>query len=217
MSKLMTVENLLSTFPGAMAEDEYQKALASVTAQELIELYEDNDILAIYARIDDLSEHLLDILAYDFKVDWWDENFSITEKRETFKQCWNVKRTLGTPLSSYLAFSAIFQNAKIQEWWQYGGNPHYFKIHIELGGVLTDYDKLQRVVNGIRYYKNKRSILETIEIDIEKSTNVYVGFAMQGGTKTEMVVGGFNPNDYNFLVDENDALLLDEAGLLLLD
>ena len=139
MSKLVAADTLLITFPSALAEDEKQLALATVTAQELVELYEDNDILALYARIDELDEPLLDILAYDFKVDWWDENFTLTEKRETFKQIWNVKRTLGTPLSSYLAFSAIFQNAKIQEWWQYGGNPHYFKIHIELGGVLTDY------------------------------------------------------------------------------
>lgn len=217
MSKLVTADNLLTTFPASLSADEKQLALARVTALELVELYEDNDILALYARIDDLDEPLLDILAYDFKVDWWDENYSLTEKRETFKQCWNVKRTLGTPLSSYLAFSAIFQNATIQEWWQYGGNPHYFKIHIELGGVLTDYDKLQRVVNGIRFYKNKRSLLETIEIDIEKSTDVFVGFAMQGGTKTEMIVGGINPDDYTFLADENDALLLDEKGRLLLD
>ena len=95
MSKLVAADNLLTTFPSALAEDEKQVALAAVTAQELVELYEDNDILALYARIDDLDEPLLDILAYDFKVDWWDENFTLTEKRETFKQIWNVKRTLG--------------------------------------------------------------------------------------------------------------------------
>ena len=62
MSKLVTADNLLTTFPASLAEDEKQLALASVTAQELVELYEDNDILALYARIDDLEEPLLDIL-----------------------------------------------------------------------------------------------------------------------------------------------------------
>lgn len=217
MSKLVTADNLLIAFPSVLSEDKTKSALASATAAELAKLYEDNEVLALYARIDELDEPLLDILAYDFKVDWWDENFSLAEKREIFKQCWNVKRTLGTPLSCYLAISSVFQNATIQEWWQYGGNPHYFKIYIELGGTLTDYEKLQRVVNGIRYYKNKRSLLEAIEVVVEKTTNVYVGFAMQGGIKTTMVVGGVNPDDYNFLVDENDALLLDEKGRLLLD
>lgn len=217
MSKFVSAQNLLSAFPQALTADETQLALASVTATELTELYDDNDLLALYSRIDELDETLLDILAYDFKVDWWDENYSLEEKRETFKQSWNVKRSLGTPMASKLAFSAIFQNATIWEWWQYGGNPHYFKIHIDSGDVLTDYNKLQRVVSGIRYYKNKRSVLETIEIDIEKSENIYVGFAMQGGTKTLMKVGGIDPNEYTFLADENDALLLDEDGNLLLD
>ena len=217
MSKLLTADNLLSTFPTVLSEDEKKLALASVTAQELVEMYEDNDILALYARIDELAGDLLDILAYDFKVDWWDENYSLTEKRETFKKCWQIKRKLGTPLSSKLAFLAIFQNASIKEWWQYDGNPHYFKIHIELGEVLTDYDKLQRVVKGIQYYKNKRSLLESIEIGIEKSTDVYVGFALQGGTKTELNVEGIDYDDYNFIVDENGAYLLDEKGRLLLE
>ncbi len=217
MSKYVTADNLITTFPSSLAEDKTQLALASVTAKELVELYEDNDILALYARIDELDESLLDILAYDFKVDWWNENYSLTEKRSTFKQLWNVKRKLGTPLSSYLAISAIFENAAIQEWWQYGGIPHYFKILIDLGEALTDYDKLQKVVNGVRYYKNKRSVLEEIDINIEKTSNVYIGVALQGGNDIQMSVPGINPDDYTFLVDELGDYLLDEEGHILID
>lgn len=217
MSKNLSVENLLSTFPGAMAADEAKLALASVTAQELMELYEDNDLLAIYSRIDELDEALLDILAPCFKIDWWDKNYSLEEKRATFKNCWGIKRKLGTPYASSLAISALFQNADIREWWQYGGNPFYFKIYIDSGDVLTDYEKLQRVVEGTRYYKNKRSILETIEIDIQKSLQMFIGLALQGGTKTQFVVDGINPDDYEWLVDGYGNLLLDARGEILVD
>lgn len=217
MSKLVTTDNLLTAFPAALIKDEKQLALATATAKELVELYENNDILALYARIDELDEVLLDILAYDFKIDWWGENYTISEKRETFKQCWNVKRKLGTPLASQLAFSAIFQNAFIREWWQYNGNPHYFKIYVDLGDTLTDDNKLQSVVNGIRYYKNKRSLLEMIEINIEKAMQIYIGLALQGGNNITMSIGGVNPNDYTWLVDESGTYLTDETGLLLFE
>lgn len=214
MSKLLSAENLMLAFPSSLAEDDDKRALASVTAQELCELYEDNNILAIYARIDELDETMLDILAYDFKIDWWDENYTLEEKRETFKSCWDVKRKLGVPFACYLAISALYQNAEIQEWYNYDGNPFYFKIHIDSGEVLTDCDKLQRVVEGIRYYKNKRSILETIEIDIAKQVKMFIGFALQGGTNVTMRVNGIDYDDYDLLVDELGNLLLDENGLL---
>lgn len=215
MSKLFNAASLLSVFPEAMAKDKTQFALAQITAGELEALFKDNDFMTLYARIDELEEPLLDILAYDFKVDWWNKNYSLSEKREIFKKCWSVKRKLGTPLASQLAISSVFQDAAIHEWWEYGGKPYYFKIHIKLGEALTDYNKLLQVVDGIRYYKNKRSILESLEVDIEKKINMYVGLAMHEGIKTELRAGNFNPDDYTWLVDESSAYLTDENGCAL--
>lgn len=217
MSKLVTVDNLLTAFPSSLADDEKQLALAKVTAAELVELYESNDILALYARIDELDEVLLDMLAYDFKIDWWGENYSVLEKRETFKQCWNVKRKLGTPLASKLAFSAIFPDAVIQEWWQYNGDPYYFKIYVDLGNTLTDNNKLQSVINGIRYYKNKRSILERIEINIEKRTQMYIGLAMQEGNNITINIEGADITNCLWLTDEDSTCVTDENENLLFE
>lgn len=217
MSKLVTAENLISIFPSALAEDENKKVLASVAAQELMELYEDNEFLALYARIDELDNSLLDILAYDFKIDWWDKSFSLTEKRETFKRCWPIKKKLGTPHACQLALSALYQDADIKEWWEYAGKPFYYKINIKTGEILPDHRKLSRIIDGVKFYKNKRSILEKIEFDIEKPTNIFVGLALQSTIKVEMVVGGASPDNNTYLTDENDALLLDEDGLYLID
>ena len=47
-------------------------ALATSIADVLAARPEEIRKIQIYTLIDELPEELLDILAYDFKVDWWD-------------------------------------------------------------------------------------------------------------------------------------------------
>lgn len=179
MSKLLTVENLLSRFPRAMSEDEQQYALAVVTATELIELCAQNDMLALYARIDELEESLLDILAHDFKVDWWDGNASLDEKRDTFKNCWEVHRKKGTVMSVELFLSSVFQEVDIQEWTEYGGRPFYFRTKVTSKPPLsisrTGYEMFFRNLNAV---KPVRSKLEASVFSRSVNANLYVGAAV---------------------------------------
>lgn len=215
MSKLLTAENLLSAFP--IKDDERITVCASVIAQEFMELYEDNDILAIYARIDELDEPLLDILAYDFKIDWWNKSFSLDEKRETMKACWRVRRKLGVPGAINLSLSAFYNNAEVKEWWEYGGNPFYYKLHIDSGEVLPDADKLEQAVAGAKYYKNTRSILQGVEVDVKKKFKTYIGMALQVGVSVRMKVPAVDLSKDIWLLDENGSILVDENGSVLLD
>ncbi|PWM64299.1 MAG: phage tail protein I [Clostridiales bacterium] len=217
MSKTISQSNMMLTFPSVLAEDKTKNALAKVIANELCKLYADHNLLAIYSQIDKLDGDLLDILARDFNIDWWDADYTVEEKRQTFKECWRIKRTLGTPAACSLAVSAIFQNAVIKDWWQYGGNPYYFRIHIDLGRAFADYDKIQNVVKGIQYYKNKRSILDAIETVTGKSLKTYVGTAVIGAASSTMDIYGIDIDDYTILIDNDGALLLDENGQVLLD
>lgn len=217
MSKNIAGENLLSSFPMALASDEKLLALASITATELCELIEENDLITLYARIDELDEPLLDILAYDFKVDWWNYDYSIDEKRKTLKSLWHIHRKLGVPYASTLALSAVFENAEIVEWHRYDGRPYYFKIRVKSGETLVDYGKLTKVVEGIEYYKNERSRLESFDIEVEKNAAVYVGAALQVGSSAEFNLEEVDFNNYTILVDENGVVLLDENGFVLLD
>lgn len=217
MSKPLTTENLLNTFPSSLAVDEEKKALASVTAQELFEMYEDNNLLAIYTRIDTLDEVLLDILAYDFKVDWWDLGYSLEEKRKTFKSLWSVHRLLGTPKAVITAITAIYDGAELKEWWQYEGEPFHFKIDIDAGNSVPDYTKLQEAVSNIKYYKSLRSVLENISFKTTNQSEIYVGLAMQQISEIEFIVEHNSFDEYTWLTDEEDNLLLDENGMALFD
>lgn len=214
MSKPITADNLLSVFPRMLAQDTHLYALASGVATELQALFNNNDLLGIYTRIDELDGALLDILAYDFKVDWWDANYTIEEKRATFKAHWQVHRTLGTPGSVTAAVSAIFENVKILEWWQYNGTPYRFKLLIDTGELLPNYDKLQSVIERVKYYKNLRSILESIIFSAKKTTEqVHFGAAVHLEKTRTMRIEVF---DWMF-VDELEDELIDELDQDLID
>jgi phage tail P2-like protein len=163
MNNGITVENLLRTFPEALKADKSLYALAVVIAEELAGRISEIDKLRIYARIDELPEDLLDILAYDFKVDWWDFDYSLEEKRKTLKNNWNVHRTLGTKAAVERAISAVYADTKVKEWFEYNGDPYTFKLLIDATYENADPVKHRKVIGLVDFYKNLRSHLDGIE------------------------------------------------------
>lgn len=127
----LTQENLLATLPVALRQDPSAAALAQAIAQLLAQRLEEIGRLLLYPAIDQLDEGLLDILAQDFKVDWWDPDYSLEEKRRTLKDSWRVHRMLGTKAAVETAISAIYPDTKVQEWWEYDGQPYHFKLLID--------------------------------------------------------------------------------------
>lgn len=158
-----TVENILASFPPALDQDRKMHALAETICRELVEERGLADEARIYANIDELPEELLDILARDFKVDWWDANYTLEEKRATLKDSWRVHRILGTPAAVLTAISDIYPDTQLFEWWTYGGQPYHFKLVIDATFQKVDPEKHARVLERVNYYKNLRSILDDIE------------------------------------------------------
>ena len=158
----LTRENLVATLPPALQKDPSAVALAEAFAELLAQRPEEIDRLRIYPAIDRLDERLLDIFAYDFKVDWWDTDYSLEEKRRTLKNSWRVHKTLGTKAAVEMAVSAIYPNTQVVEWWEYGGEPYHFRLHINVSDDNIESDKQRRVLSRLDTYKNLRSHLDTI-------------------------------------------------------
>lgn len=189
----ITPENLLRSLPAVLRNDENMQALAQAVAPELSRLSEDTDKARIYTRIDELPEKALDILAEDFKVDWWDGNYSIEEKRRTLKDSWNVHRRLGTPWAVVAAISAIYEGTTVQEWFEYGGEPYHFRLLIPVDETTLDPKKHSTVIRLVNYYKNLRSVLEDAEYRGTGGTALFYtaaafsGFALCDGAATENI------------------------------
>ena len=174
----ITAENILKLLPIALQQDDTIRALAASAAEVLASRPEEIDRLLIYPNIDALDEELLDILAYDFKVDWWDGDYSISEKRRTLQDSWRVHRMLGTKAAVETAISAIYPDAKVEEWFEYdGGRPYHFRLRIRLAMDDNDIAKRKRVLDRVNYYKNLRSHCDGVEYSStfpEMSDELYI-------------------------------------------
>lgn len=153
----LTRENLVATLPVALQKDPSAVALAEAMAELLARRPDEIEQLRIYPVIDRLDEQLLDILAYDFKVDWWDADYSLEEKRQTLKDSWRVHKLLGTKAAVVMAISAIYPRTQVLEWWEYGGEPYHFRLDINITNDSIDSAKQRRVLERLNFYKSLRS------------------------------------------------------------
>ncbi len=181
----ITVENLLYAFPTALKEDPEMVSLATIVADELTKHLRNIDMTTIYARIDDLPEDMLDILAVDFKIDWWDSEYTVEEKRSVLKDNWRVHRMLGTKAAVETAISAIYPDTKVSEWFEYGGKPYHFKLLVDATFENVDREKHQRVLKRVEFYKNLRSVLDEVEYFANGTAESYVAVAFAGETITD--------------------------------
>ena len=159
----LTRENLVATLPPALQKDPSAVALAEAMADLLAQRPEEIEQLRIYPVIDRLDERLLDILAYDFKVDWWDADYSLEEKRRTLKDSWRVHKLLGTKATVEMAISAIYPQTTVQEWFEYGGRPYHFKLQLDLTGTFWTEERPRRILERVNFYKSLRSHVDGLE------------------------------------------------------
>lgn len=159
----LTKENLLSTFPVGLRENPSIAALGDVTMEALAKRPAEISRVSIYPRIDELPEKLLDILAYDFKVDWWDPDYSLEEKRRVFKDSWYVHQHMGTKAAVETAIRAIYPLTTVEEWFEYGGEPYHFRLRINITSDSGDQARQKRVLERLNFYKNLRSHVDEIK------------------------------------------------------
>ena len=159
MSNGITKANLMHTAPRVLVNDKNMNPLVEALAEAMEKLGGNLHLPTIYSCIDDLPEDLLDILAEDFKVDWYDYNWSIEAKRATIKDSFYVHRHLGTKGAILKAVRDVYVASQLEEWFEYDGDPYYFRIIIEASQQRAPIS-LPGVMKAIELYKSARSHLE---------------------------------------------------------
>ena len=158
-----TADELLRGLPPVLRQDKRMMALGRVVADALAERMEEINIASIYASIDKLDEGLLDILAYDFKVDWYGYDYPVNVKRSLLKSSFYVRRHLGTKSAVETAIQALYPKSVVEEWFDYveGGSPYTFRIVLDASTQAIPWNSAD-LLRAVNLYKSLRSHLDGI-------------------------------------------------------
>lgn len=180
--------------PEALKRDPKMKAFAAAVTAQMLTVSKNIDNVLIYSRIDELPEDMIDILAYDLHVDWYDYSYPVDVKREILKSSIKVHKKMGTKYATEKAIKAIYPESKIKEWFEYGGTPHCFKVILNAGNKNVQID-LEDMIKKIKLYKRLSAHLESIYIEKTKHTHIYVA-----GVKETFVKSHIKINTYQKVV-----------------
>lgn len=171
--------DLLSLQPSFMREDTTTKGLCAALQPQFIKLADEVKACLIYCRINELDDKVLDELAWQMHVDFYDANADIEQKRELIKKSLIIHRTKGTPYAVETLISALFGDGYVEEWFEYGGDPYTFRVITN--NVAVTNDKAQEFIKALNSVKNARSWLDKVVLLLAEDLNLYYGFAVHTG------------------------------------
>lgn len=132
----------------------------------------------IWTGIDMLDECLLDVLAVELRTPQYSETFPIETKRNMIKGTLVYYATAGTNAALEMICKEIFGSAEVIDWYDYGGEPGYFKIQTDNPNI-TD-ENVHEFVAVAENVKRLSAWLDKIEIMITAKQEVFMGaFLMQ--------------------------------------
>jgi len=111
------------------------------------------------------ASSLLPWLAWAVSVDEWDSSWPEAIKRQVIADSLALHRHDGTRWALERALIMTgFPQAKLTEWFEYGGDPFYFRVAIDLLDTGIDEAVWQKLDDRLNRYKNARSWLDRLEL-----------------------------------------------------
>lgn len=127
--------------------------------------------------LDHVDIRLLKFLAYQFHIlgdEGWNLAKTEQEKRDLLKIAFQVHKFKGTKRALLRVLEMLGFNGEINEWFEYEGRPHRFKIVITLTNKSPDTELYDLLEKYIEIFKNKRSTLENLEIRLYPTGEEYI-------------------------------------------
>lgn len=158
----MTLENadIRALLPYFMRADSTSISLAascSVLAQLLAKTVQ---LLSIWDKINELPEAMLDELAWELDIDWYDYSASSETKRQLIRDSDLIHSRRGTKWAVVQLINTYFGDALLAEWFEYGGEPYHFQVYSS--DPLTSPEAARKFRAALESVKNVRSWLDGI-------------------------------------------------------
>lgn len=151
--------NLKELLPSSIAGDETIRNICDAIVEKLQMINEKANLVLLLPRLDQLPENLVDELAWQYHVDFYDYAASLDKKRALVRKAIEWHRRKGTPAAVEEVCAAVFKSAKVYENWEYGGEPYHFQVRMISEGIpdKSVLDNLYRAIKDMPYLLMKSS------------------------------------------------------------
>jgi phage tail P2-like protein len=120
---------------------------------------------ALLTDANTMPEWALDELAWESAVPWYNFQADVETKRGWVRNAETIRACIGTRSALKLLLLGVFDQCRIEEYWQYGGALHHFRIIVQ--GNYTP-EKARWARNAVRVVKPLRSVLESFVVAVQK-------------------------------------------------
>jgi phage tail P2-like protein len=173
--------------PPSIKQDPRIVAVLEALDRELKGIHGQKGYLYIIRRLDELPEEIVDLLAWQWHVDFWEASLPVEIKRQLVKNSIPWHRKKGTAGVVKEMAATVLGEATVEEWFQYGGEPYFFRIRT--GDNIRDGKVFERLIKIVNAVKNVRSWLEKITVESRYPLNLHWGAAVRDQGKIIVGVG----------------------------
>jgi phage tail P2-like protein len=176
--------SIMDLLPPNLKEDPDMIAAAKAVDNDFLLLTNEVKQCILLPRIEEITDpDLIDLLAWQMHVDFYDYSLPLIKKIELIKNSVRWHRIKGTPQAVIDVATSIFGRTKLKEWFEYGGNPYFFKLDVDITGQGASSENLAKLEKLVNAYKNTRSWIDGINISLCTEGNIYLGATTMIGEK----------------------------------
>ena len=169
--------SLLDTAPSSITQDNKVQNIIKAVDDCFHDIHAEKLLVLLISRLDELGEQLVDELAWQFHVDFYEIDADIEVKRSMVRQAIAWHRIKGTPAAIEQVVTDAFDTATVEEWYEYGGEPYHFRVKLENSEAeaTLDSELIERVGKCINEAKNTRSWIDGIGYTHNLNESIHAG------------------------------------------
>ncbi|GKS14799.1 hypothetical protein YDYSY3_57990 [Paenibacillus chitinolyticus] len=173
--------SLLDILPPNLRRDKDFSAMALALDNELQAISAQIRKLSILDRLDELSDEEADELAWQYHVDFYSPDLPIEQKRQLVKNAIPWHKRKGTPSAVEELIATLFGEGKVEEWFEYGGQP--FRFQVVTNNPEVTQDRAQEFYRAVDSVKRLSAKLERVIISQTEELPLIVAGVFHFGEK----------------------------------
>ena len=170
----LTDARLTDALPKTLAEQPWVQALAEASRKMRRRVMAYADRTRLFCDIDEASEEALDALAVELQTPLYKNDYPLTVKRQIVKNSMLYYIRSGTRGAVEELLADIYQGAEVEEWFEYGVEPNYFRVAIDISRATVPVAEMAPAELESWLYSVKRasSALESLSYMIRHAITI---------------------------------------------